>query len=85
LWLAGIIGCLTFAGLSVFADVWSTSFLKLAGIPEDLVGLSSGMIYIGCGIGAPFWGIFSDFINRRKLLLTIGSLIAAILISIIKI
>ena len=83
LWLAGIIGCLTFAGLSVFADVWSASFLKLAGIPKNLVGFSSAMIYIGFGIGAPIWGIFSDFINRRKLLLTLGSLIAAILISII--
>lgn len=83
LWLAGIIGCLIFAGLSVFADVWSASFLKLSGIPRDLVGFSTSMIYIGFGMGAPFWGFFSDYINNRKLLLTLGALIAAIVIAIV--
>lgn len=83
LWLTGIIGCLTFAGLSVFADVWAASFLKLLGISKELVGFSSSMVYIGFGVGAPLWGILSDFINKRKLLLTLGTSIAAILISVI--
>lgn len=83
LWLSGIVGCLAFAGLSVFADVWAISFLKLLGIKATTVGVYSSMIYIGFGLGAPWWGICSDLINNRKILLSFGLIIAALIFMLI--
>jgi len=83
LWLNGAIGCLTFAGLSVFADTWAISFLEAVGIEKDSATFSSSMVYVGFGIGGPIWGILSDFVASRKIPLMLGSIISAVLISII--
>ncbi len=80
LWLNGIIGCLMFAALSVFAETWAVSFLISSGLQEDLAAFSSSMVFLGFGIGAPIWGICSDVIVSRKIPLIVGCIISAILI-----
>ena len=83
LWLNGIIGCLMFAALSVFADTWAVSFLLATGVEEQVATVGCSMIYLGFGIGAPIWGILSDIVVSRKVPLILASIISAILIFII--
>jgi MFS family permease len=83
LWLNGIIGCLMFAALSVFADTWAVSFLMATGVDENVAIVGSSMIYLGFGVGAPIWGILSDIVISRKVPLILASIVAAILIFII--
>ena len=83
LWLNGIIGCLMFAALSVFADTWAVSFLLATGVEEQVATVGCSMIYLGFGIGAPIWGILSDVVVSRKVPLILASIISAILIFII--
>jgi sugar phosphate permease len=83
LWINGLIGCFLFAGITVFADTWAVSFLEANGISKELATLSPSMVYIGFGIGAPIWGMLSDIVVSRKVPLILGSLIGAILISLV--
>lgn len=83
LWLNGVIGCLMFAALSVFAETWSVSFFIASGLSEQLAVTASSMVFLGFGVGAPIWGILSDVIFSRKIPLMLGSIISAILIFII--
>ncbi len=79
LWINGVIGCLTFLPLTVFAEFWAVSYFEKLGLPKNTAALSSSIVFIGYAIGAPIWGKTSDIIKSRKIPLMIGSLIAAAL------
>lgn len=83
LWLNGIIGCLTYSGLTIFADTWAISFLAATGMQQDLATLGASIVLAGFGVGALVWGILSDLIGSRKILLIIGSIVSAVIISVI--
>lgn len=83
LWLNGVIGCLTYSGLTIFADTWAISFLVSTGLNQDLAAVGASIVYWGFGVGALIWGILSDVIGSRKIPLIIGSIVSAVLISII--
>lgn len=83
LWLNGVIGCLTYAGLSIFADTWAVSFLSATGMDQDLATVGASIVLGGFGVGALVWGIVSDVVSSRKIPLIVGSIVAAVLISII--
>ncbi|MFN3234657.1 MAG: MFS transporter [Gammaproteobacteria bacterium] len=80
IWLSGIVGGLLFMPTSAFAALWGVPYLQVAFhfSPEEAGGGIS-MIFLGWAIGGPIAGWISDHMNRRRLPLTIGSIIAAIL------
>lgn len=82
-WLIGVISALMLVILTVFADTWAIAFLTTKGILEADAAISSAMVYLGFGIGAPLWGILSVFLLQRKLLVIIGCMITAVFMCIV--
>jgi len=79
IWLCGIVGCLFYLFLSAFAELWGPAYLAQAhGIDRIHAANANSMVFIGCAIGAPLWGIFSDFLCLRRVPLMIGSIVAAV-------
>lgn len=68
IWLCGIVGCLLYLFLSAYAELWGPAFLAQAhGISRAYAANANSMVFIGCAIGAPLWGLFSDYIGKRRL------------------
>lgn len=78
-WLVGSVGCLFYLFLSAYAELWAPSYLEQArGLDANVAVNANSMVFLGCAIGAPLWGWFSDMIERRRLPLMmsgVGSLI----------
>lgn len=82
-WLIGVISALMLVILTVFADTWAIAFLSIKGILASDAVISSAMIYLGFGIGAPLWGVLSILTVNRKLLVIIGCILTTIFMCII--
>jgi len=83
-WNIGIIGGLLFMPISVFAVLWGIPYLHQAlNISSQASANMIAMIFIGFGLGGPIWAGISNRLNSRKTPLIIGSLISAILFSIV--
>lgn len=68
IWLAGSIGCLLYLFLSAFAELWGPSYLEEAhNMARTHAVDANAMIFLGCAMGAPLWGWFSDLLEERKL------------------
>ena len=84
MWLAGIIGCVLFLSLSLFAELWGIPFLQAVYlITPHQAAIACSMVFAGWLIGAPFNGWLSDRTKTRKMPLIIGSLCSAGIISLI--
>ncbi len=67
IWLCGMIGCLLYLFLSAFAELWGPAYLAQAhGIDRVHAANANSMVFIGCAIGAPIWGLISDFLALRR-------------------
>lgn len=79
-WLLSIYSGLAFAPVSVFGGLWGVSFIKQAHHLSATDAASAvAFIFIGFAIGCPITGWFSDWVQRRKIIMTVGSLIALIM------
>lgn len=84
IWLIGLIGCLLYLSLSVFAEVWGKSYLMMAHGLSNLEASSSvSMVFLGWAVGGPLLGLIADLNNKRITMLIVGALMAAIFISIV--
>ncbi len=84
IWINGAIGCLLFMSLSTFAELWQIPYLKQGlGYSSELAAQGSSMVFLGWAIGGPIVGWLSDFLRRRVVLMTVGSVVSAILISMV--
>lgn len=72
-WLAGIIGCFFFMTLSIFAEIWAIPYLEEMGFDKHDAAWGSALIFFGFGVGAPVWGVLSDFIGSRKIPIIMGA------------
>jgi MFS family permease len=67
IWLAGTIGCLLYLFLTAFAELWGPSYLEQAhGLSRVHAVNANSMVFLGCAIGSPFVGWFSDLIQSRR-------------------
>lgn len=84
IWLNGIIGGLIYIPTTAFAELWGIPYLEQAYhySKMDAAGTIS-MIFLGWVVGAPLMGLLSERIRLRRLPLTIGALVAALLITIV--
>ncbi len=79
IWLCGVVGCLQYLFLSAYAELWGPAYLAQAhGITRAFAANANSMVFIGCAIGAPLWGLFSDYLGLRRvpiMMSAIGSII----------
>lgn len=74
IWLCGVVGCLLYLFLSAYAELWGPAYLAQAhGISRAYAANANSMVFIGCAIGAPLWGLFSDFLGRRRIPIIIAA------------
>ncbi len=79
LWINGLIGCLMFLPLSVFAEFWAVSYLEQTGLNKESAALGASMVFLGFALGGPIWGRVSDMIRSRRLPLMFGALTSALM------
>jgi sugar phosphate permease len=84
IWLNGIIGGLIYIPTTAFAELWGIPYLEQAYHYANLDAASTiAMIFLGWVVGAPLMGLLSEKIKLRRKPMTIGSLVAAVLIALV--
>lgn len=84
LWLIGLVGCLFYMPISVFAELWGIPYLKQAyGLSNAVASSTISLIFFGEVVGGPITGWVADKLNNRTLPITIFSFITAILFMIL--
>lgn len=84
IWINGLVGLLLYLSLSAFAELWGISYLQYGqGLSKAHAANANSMVFLGWAVGGPFWGWFSDFIQRRCLPIILGSVIAVVLMTIL--
>lgn len=74
-WIASIYGGLMYAPTTAFAGLWGVPFLmSVYHISRPAAAGMISFIFIGWVIGSPFWGWFSDRLQRRKSPLIIAAI-----------
>lgn len=82
IWVNGVVGCLLYLPTSTFAEFWGTPYLEQAyGLSRQSAALGMFFIFAGWASGGPLVGYISDRIKQRRLPMTIGSMVAAVLFS----
>lgn len=82
IWLNGLIGCLLYMPILGFAETWQIPYLAYVMNYQHMdAALAAATVFCGCAVAAPFVGWISDTIQQRRLPLTIGAVIATILMS----
>lgn len=77
IWIIGIVGCLTYLPICVFAGIWAPDFLVAKGFDKTSAAFGSSLLFLGFAIGCPVWGHVSDLIKSRRLPLILGSFLTA--------
>ena len=76
-WVLSVYSGLAFAPVSVFGGLWGVSFLHQAYELSPTIAASTlSLIFIGFAIGCPLSGWFSDYIGKRRIIMTCGTLVA---------
>ncbi len=84
IWINGAFGCLLYMSLSTFAELWEIPFLRQGlHFSSEKAAQGASVLFLGWGIGGPFMGWLSDTLRRRRTLMSIGGVIAAILTGIV--
>ena len=80
LWVNGTIGCMMWLPIAIYAETWGGSYLvDVKGFDAEQASAVNAWVFIGWAVGGPMLGFLSDYFRRRKLLLSLGSLISAML------
>lgn len=84
IWLSGLVACMLYLALSAFAEIWGIPFLRGAyHFKPEQAAFANSLIFLGWVIGGPLSGWISDKLNSRRWPLFIGSLGAALSMSVV--
>lgn len=84
IWLNGLFGCLIYLPTTVFAELWGIPYLENAhGLSSTDASFANSLIFLGFTVGAPIMGLISDKIHKRILPMSIGAIIASVLMLVI--
>lgn len=82
IWLNGLIGCLLYLPILGFAETWQIPYLAYVMDYQHVdAALAAATVFCGCAIAAPVVGWLSDTLKQRRLPLTVGGVIATILMT----
>lgn len=82
--LVGFVGTFLFMPITVFGALWGVSFISVVHhVSAVKAGFEVSMIFWGFAVGGPIMGWFSDYIRQRKIILLVGSIVGAILFSLL--
>lgn len=83
-WLLSLYSGLAFAPVSVFGGLWGVPFLETAhGYSRTDAASAISIIFVGFAIGAPFLGWLSDWMEKRKPILYLGTFLAVCCLSVV--
>ena len=78
LWVNGMIGCMMWLPIAIYAETWGNGYLvDVRGFNPEQASSINSWVFIGWAVGGPMLGYLSDYFKRRKLLLSLGSLVSA--------
>ncbi len=81
-WWLSIYSGFAFAPVMIFGGLWGVAFTSKAfGLTSNTAAQTVSLIFIGFGVGAPFFGWFSDWLGRRVVVMFWGTFVALISIS----
>jgi sugar phosphate permease len=84
MWVVGVVGCLTYVTNSAFAEMWGNPYLRQAyHFSPEAAAQAISASFLGWACGGPLIGWLSDRIKQRRLPVTIGSALAAIMIAVV--
>jgi MFS family permease len=84
IWMVGIMGCMMYIPTSAFAELWGNPYLReVYHFSPEQAAQAISMIFLGWAIGGPLMGWLSDRIGQRRLPMTFGSALAALLLAIV--
>ena len=80
----GLIGCVLYLSLSVFADIWGMGFAQ-ALLNTSNVNASSinSMVYVGWLVGAPLMGWFAEIWLAKTQMVLMGTFLAGLVFTLI--
>jgi len=77
--LAGLVGCILYLSLTVFAEMWGIGFLKaIRTEPRNQLVFANAMVFCGWLFGGPLHGWLSEKLGNRKSILFFGAIVALI-------
>lgn len=80
LWVNGMIGCMMWLPIAIYAETWGGGYLvDVKGLNAEQASSVNAWVFIGWAVGGPMLGHMSDYFKKRKLLLSLGSIISAAL------
>ncbi|MEM7300526.1 MAG: MFS transporter [Pseudomonadota bacterium] len=75
-WKIALVAAAMSGPMLTFGALWGTPYLQVAySLSQPQAAFFISLILLGWAIGAPFWGWFSDFIGKRRILLVAGCLV----------
>jgi MFS family permease len=81
-WWLSIYSGFAFAPVMVFGGLWGVSFIAESyQMEQNMAAQMVSLIFIGFAVGAPVFGLFSDWLGRRRIVMVWGTLIAALSIT----
>jgi sugar phosphate permease len=84
IWITGAMGCMMYIPTSAFAELWGNPYLQqVYHFSPQAAAEAISMIFLGWAIGGPVMGWLSDNISQRRLPMTVGSAIAALLLAVV--
>lgn len=78
LWISGIIGCMMYLSLTVFAEMWGIPYLENVTQSATFAADLNSMVFLGWLVGSPLSGYISEKIKSRRVPLMFGSLLATL-------
>ncbi len=83
-WLNAMYAGLIYAPTAVIAEFWGVSYVSSTyGLSREVAASAVGMIFIGWAIGGGLTGLFSDWLGRRRIIMTYSAFCGAVLMFII--
>lgn len=81
-WWLSVYSGFAFAPVMIFGGLWGVAFISEAfKISHNMAAQSVSMIFIGFAVGAPVFGLFSDWLKRRRVVMFWGTLLALVTLS----
>lgn len=79
-WIASIVGALTFGAMLSLGVVWGPKLLMAHGVTETTANFGASMLWLGLAAGSAIIPHWSDVVHRRKMPILVGTLIQLIVL-----